>query len=217
MTPLLAMLLLADTSTTERPRTRPYHNPIPSPDLRAQVYVESRPRELHACSVTALVDRFGVLTDVVVGECPDDLAATSSAAVRGWKFHPAVHQDLAVPGQYEVTFVYVASLVKTTVPLPQKTRLVRLEPMARLDWPSPPRVTREMKQYMAEHWLTELTCVADLQVSKRGTPENVQWVDCPEPFATETFKRMERYGLTPIGAEAGDGRVYRMWLRFSAE
>jgi hypothetical protein len=31
------------------------------------------------------------------------------------------------------------------------------------------------------------------------------------------LERLERYGMTPLGAEPGDGTVYRMYLEFGLE
>lgn len=217
--PVLVALLAAASAVVaaDAVTTKPYTSPAPTPDIAAEVFVESRPRELHTCQVTAMVDRFGEIKDVVATECPDSLRSSSVQAVRGWGFHPPVQDDMAVDGVHNATFGFISHTVRTPVPRARGIRLVRMEPMARPDWPSPPRTTRGMKTWMAENWATSVTCVLDMEVSKRGTPDEVQIVDCPEIFGEAALERLDRYGMTPIGAEPGDGTVYRMYLEFAAE
>ena len=124
---------------------------------------------------------------------------------------------MAVDGQYQATFGYISNTVSTPVPREHNIRLVRMEPTARPDWPSPPRTNRAMKTWMEEHWSQSLTCVLDLQLTKRGPPEQVQIIDCPKLFGEATLARLERYGMTAFGAEPGDGTVYRMYLDFELE
>ncbi len=215
---LLAVLSLATAVVaSDLPTTKPYTSPAPVPDIAAQVYVESKPRELHTCEVTAMVDRFGEIKDVVATACPDSLRTSSVQAVRGWDFHPPVQDDMAVDGQAHATFGYISHTVRTPVPRERGIRLVRMEPTARPDWPSTPRTTRAMKTWMEANWAQNVTCVLDMQVSKRGTPDQVQIIDCPQLFGEAALERLERYGMTPLGAEPGDGTVYRMYLEFGLE
>ena len=217
--PILLALLSLSTAVVAGGivSTKPYTSPVPVPDLTAQLYVESSPRELHVCQVTAMIDRFGELKDVVPTACPESLRESSVQAVRRWGFHPPVDNDMAVDGQYPATFGYISNTVSTPVPRERNIRLVRMEPTARPDWPSPPRTNRDMKTWMEEHWTQSLTCVLDMQLSKRGTPEQVQVIDCPELFGEAALARLERYGMTAFGAEPGDGTVYRMYLDFELE
>ena len=215
---LFALFSLASAVVaSDLPVTKPYTSPKPVPDMAAQVYVESKPKELHTCEVSVLVDRFGEIKDVVATVCPEALRASSVQAVRGWDFHPPVQDDMAVDGQARAIFGYISHTVRTPVPRELGIRLVRMEPNARPDWPSAPRTTRAMKSWMEENWTESVVCVIDMQVSKRGTPDQVQVVDCPELFSEAALERLERYGMTPKGAEPGDGTVYRMYLEFGLE
>ncbi|MFT5584448.1 MAG: hypothetical protein ACI9VR_002033 [Cognaticolwellia sp.] len=211
---LATALVAGEVAAGEVVNTKPYNRTEPVPDMAAQVYVESKPRELHTCQVTAMVDRFGEVKDVVPTDCPESLRKSSVQAVRAWDFHPPVQNDMAVDGQHQATFGYISNTVRTPVPRGRGIRLVRMEPTARPDWPSAPRTSRTMKTWMEENWAQSLTCILDMQVSKRGTPEQVQIIDCPELFGEAALERLNRYGMTPLGAEPGDGTVYRMYLQF---
>lgn len=210
---LVAGLAIAGVATAvERPPTKPFSSPAPVPDMAAQVFLESHPGERYSCQVTALVDRFGELLDVVPIDCPQPLRNTASDAVRGWGFHPATLDDVAVDGQHTTNFVFVSNTVRAPMKLDQRDRLVRVKPTAVPQWPSVPRVDRAGKQWLEEHWSEGTECVLELEVDKRNGPANVELIDCPPELADPVIAKLKRYGMDVKGAEPGDGTRYRMYL-----
>ncbi len=197
---------------TDSPLAQPYRSPRPSLELDAQVFLGAAPRERHRCSVTALVDAFGEVLDAAAHDCPRDLEASSTQAVRGWKFHPPMQGDKAVRGHYEVTFVYVGGSV--IVPEKMKAeRLVRAEPVAVPRWPQPPPTRGGPQEWLEEQGATSARCVLDFAVDKRNAPVDFELVDCPEELAAPLLRRLKRYGVDVRGASPGDGKLYRLeWV-----
>mgnify|MGYP001205604188 CR=1 FL=1 len=146
--------------------------------------------------------------------CPDSLFRPVREAVSQWRFFPATEADRAYPATQKLTAVFESGTVVLETETTSRYAHIRVPPAAIPLWPKSPQKDSRLRELFAFEALRGGSCVLFMEVSRKGQPENLVIEDCPNEVAHQIEKSLRRWGMNVVGAELGDGNLYRLEMRF---
>ncbi len=184
---------------------------VPSPE--ATLFAVTS-QEAVACSVELDLNITGELEFLSPLVCPDSLFGPVRSSVSQWRFNPATEGERAVPTRQKFTAVFEANTVWLPPVENPRYALIRVPPFAMPQWPRSPQDDEDLRSLFESLSLPGGSCVLELGLSERGSPEDLVIVDCPNEVALVVEKALKRWGMRTVGAELGDRTRYRLEMPF---
>ena len=206
MSPLWGLLWALEPATAWRQ--------VPIVPTEASTLYAQVSQEPVACSVEVDLSITGEIRGVMPLSCPDSLFEPVRGSLVQWGFSPATEGEKAVAVRQRFTAVFESNTVWLPSQEGDRYAHIRVPPFALPQWPRSPQQDAGLKALFASVSLPGASCVLEMGLSKRGEPEDLVIVSCPNEIAHSVEKSLRRWGMRSVGAELGDGTRYRMEMRF---
>ena len=188
--------------------------PLPEVDRSGLIFLQASPTAWQSCQLIAVVDQHGYVRTTLVEDCPEPLLTQSMDTLARWDFYPPTDGGIAHAQDILVDFRYISGVVVTDPPPGDQRPRVRVPPAAVPQWPVPPKLKGRARKDLKAAGEPGLLCSLTLTFNGRGSPDDIEILDCPEDAAALAVKRLARHGVQLVGAEPGDGSryLYQVWL-----